>query len=120
MDKSDAVRVLDDRFGGDSPLRELSGAAYGRQRAGEDAVRQGLTRCGVVFDLGAHRTIAVGREPAGHRAANVHAALTVLAAACDADLRRVVIASRAVCTEGAELVPTPEERTWCRAPPTSS
>jgi hypothetical protein len=43
MDKSDAVRVLDHRFGGDRPVRELSGAAYGRQRAGEDAVRQGLT-----------------------------------------------------------------------------
>jgi hypothetical protein len=39
MDKSDAVRVLDDRFGGDRPLRELTGAACGRQRAGEDAVR---------------------------------------------------------------------------------
>ncbi len=107
-----SVRVLDDLLSGDrrnvNPAAELMVASV----ADEDAVRKAVTGCDVVFHIGAHRAVLRSVEnPLATDLANVHGTLTVLTAARDAGVRRVVSASSSSVYGGAEQVPTPETTT---------
>jgi UDP-glucose 4-epimerase len=66
--------------------------------------------CEVVFHLAAHRAVQRSVEqPLETDRANVGGTLTVLAAARDAGVRRVVSASSSSVYGGAEVLPTPED-----------
>ncbi len=104
-----AVSVLDDLFSGDrdnvNPSADLTVASA----ADEDATRATVDGCEVVFHLGAHRAVLRSAEdPLATDMANVHGTLTVLTAARDAGVRRVVTASSSSVYGGAEQLPTPE------------
>ncbi len=104
-----AVHVLDDLFSGDrdnvNPSADLTVASA----ADEDATRATVDGCEVVFHLGAHRAVLRSVEdPLATDMANVHGTLTVLTAARDAGVRRVVTASSSSVYGGAEQLPTPE------------
>ena len=103
------VCVLDDLFSGRRdqvhPAAELVVASV----ADEEAVRQAVAGREVVFHLGAHRAVQRSVEnPLATDLANVHGTVTVLAAARDAGVRRVVSASSSSVYGGAEQLPTPE------------
>ncbi|MGQ0802755.1 MAG: SDR family oxidoreductase [Actinomycetota bacterium] len=107
--RSASVRVLDDLFSGN---RENVNAAAELSVAGiadEDAVRDAVAGVDVVFHQAAHRAVLRSVEdPLATDAANVHGTLTVLKAAADAGVRRVVYASSSSVYGGAETLPTPE------------
>jgi UDP-glucose 4-epimerase len=109
VDAGHAVRVLDDLVTGSrdnvDPAAELVVASV----ADEDAVRAAVESCDIVFHIGALRAVerSVG-NPLATDLANAHGTLTVLAAAHDAGVRRVVSASSSSVYGGAEQVPTPE------------
>ncbi len=74
-----------------------------------DTVAGAVRDCEVVFHLGAHGAVARSlANPLGSNEANVHGTLTVLTAARDAGVRRVVFASSSSVYGGAEIIPTPE------------
>jgi UDP-glucose 4-epimerase len=107
--RGDSVRVLDDLFSG---YRENVSSAATLDVAGvadEAAVRDAVEGVDVVFHQAAHRAVLRSVEdPLATDAANVHGALTVLKAAADAGVRRVVYASSSSVYGGAEALPTPE------------
>lgn len=109
VERSASVRVLDDLFSGN---RENVNAAAEVSVAGiadEDAVRDAVDGVDVVFHQAAHRAVLRSVEnPLATDAANVHGTLTVLKAAADAGVRRVVYASSSSVYGGAETLPTPE------------
>jgi UDP-glucose 4-epimerase len=103
------VCVLDDLFSGCRdqvhPAAELVVASV----ADEEAVRQAVAGREVVFHLGAHRAVQRSVEnPLATDLANVHGTVTVLAAAREAGVRRVISASSSSVYGGAEQLPTPE------------
>jgi UDP-glucose 4-epimerase len=103
------VRVLDDlstgrreHVPGDAELVEASVVDAG-------AVRAAVDGCDVVFHLGALGAVARSVEnPLATDAANVHGTLTVLQAAKEAGVRRLVFASSSSVYGGAAPLPTPE------------
>jgi UDP-glucose 4-epimerase len=104
-----AVRVLDDLFTGSpenvNPAAELTVASV----SDHDAVRSAVDSCDTVFHIAAHRAVQRSVEnPLATDLANVHGTLTLLAAAHEAGVRRVVSASSSSVYGGADTVPTPE------------
>jgi UDP-glucose 4-epimerase len=104
-----SVRVLDDLFSGFEenvdPRAELAVATV----ADADAVRAAVEGVEVVFHQAAHRAVLRSVEdPLATDMANVHGTLTILKAAADAGVRRVVYASSSSVYGGAERLPTPE------------
>ena len=103
------VRVLDDLFSGCAedvpPATELSIGSV----ADEEAVRTAMADVEVVFHLAAHRSVPRSIDhPLATDLANVHGTITVLTAARDASVRRVVYASSSSVYGATEQLPTPE------------
>jgi UDP-glucose 4-epimerase len=77
--------------------------------ADPDKLTEAMTNCEVVFHLAAHRAVLASVErPLETDRANVGGTLTVLVAARDAGVGRVVYASSSSVYGGADLRPTPE------------
>jgi UDP-glucose 4-epimerase len=103
------VRVLDDLFSGRRDQVNAAAELIVASVADEEAVREAVAECEVVFHLGAHRAVLRSVEnPLSTDLTNVHGTVTVLAAARDAGVRRVVNASSSSVYGGAEQLPTPE------------
>jgi UDP-N-acetylglucosamine/UDP-N-acetyl-alpha-D-glucosaminouronate 4-epimerase len=103
------VVVLDDLSTGFS--ENLRGAVTVVEGEVSDpaAVARAVAGCEVVFHLAAHRAVLRSVEqPLDTDRANVGGTLTVLVAARDAGVRRVVCASSSSVYGGAEQLPTPE------------
>jgi UDP-glucose 4-epimerase len=104
-----AVRVLDDLFSGSRESVNPSADLIVASAADEAETRAAVDGCDAVFHLGAHRAVLRSVEnPLATDMANVHGTLTVLTAARDAGVRRVVCASSSSVYGGAEQLPTPE------------
>ena len=90
--------------------RRPGGRARGRERGRREAGprgRRGLR--GACSTIAAHRAVPRSVEhPLGTDLANMHGTLTVLVAAMDVGVRRVVSASSSSVYGGAEVLPTPE------------
>jgi UDP-glucose 4-epimerase len=109
VDDGHSVRVLDDLYTGYAenvnPKADLVKASV----ADEDAVRAAVDGVELVFHEAAHRAVLRSVEqPLATDTANTHGTLTVLKAALDAGVRRVVYASSSSVYGGAEILPTPE------------
>jgi UDP-glucose 4-epimerase len=105
----DRVRVLDDLSAGLSEQVNPGAELLVGSVADRDAVSRAVAGCEVVYHLGAHGAVARSlANPLGTDEANVHGTLTVLTAARDAGVRRVVVASSSSVYGGATVVPTPE------------
>jgi UDP-glucose 4-epimerase len=107
--RDDQVVVLDDL---DTGFRENVNAnarlAIGSV-ADEDAVRDAIQGCEVVFHQAAHKAVLRSVErPLITDTVNTHGTLTVLKAALDAGVRRVVYASSSSVYGGAAKLPTLE------------
>ncbi len=77
--------------------------------ADEAAVGRAIAGCEIVFHEAAHKAVLRSVErPLTTDTANTHGTLTVLKAAADAGVRRVVHASSSSVYGGATTVPTPE------------
>jgi UDP-N-acetylglucosamine/UDP-N-acetyl-alpha-D-glucosaminouronate 4-epimerase len=109
VDQGHVVRVLDNLVTGSrdnvNPAAEVTVASV----ADKDAVRAAVDGCDTVFHVGALRAVerSVG-DPLATDLANVYGTLTVLHAAYEAGVRRVVSASSSSVYGGAKQVPTPE------------
>jgi UDP-glucose 4-epimerase len=78
--------------------------------ADEAAVRKAVDGVEVIFHQAAHRAVLRSVDnPLATDRANIHGTLTVLKAAVDAGVRRVVYASSSSVYGGAEQLPTPED-----------
>jgi UDP-glucose 4-epimerase len=110
VERGAEVRVIDDFFTG---LRENVNPAvdlYEGTVADEELVRRAVGGCEVVFHQAAHKAVLRSVEhPLPTDLANTHGTLTVLEAARDAGVRRVVYASSSSVYGGAAAVPTPED-----------
>jgi UDP-glucose 4-epimerase len=86
--------------------------------ADEPAVRAAVEGCQVVFHQAAHKAVLRSVEhPLPTDTANTHGTLTVLKAACDAGVTRVIHASSSSVYGGAAPVPTHESHPlWPRSP----
>jgi UDP-glucose 4-epimerase len=109
VDQGHTVRVLDDISTGFAenlnPMAELIEADV----ADETSVRKAVAGAEVVFHQAAHRAVFRSVEhPLSTDTANTHGTLTVLNAAREARVRRVVYASSSSVYGGAEQMPTPE------------
>jgi UDP-glucose 4-epimerase len=107
--RGDAVRVLDDlstgHIGNLNPAAELVTGDV----ADEALVRAATQGVELVFHQAAHRAVLRSVEhPLATDLANVHGTLTVLKAALDARVRRVVCASSSSVYGGTGQMPTPE------------
>ena len=79
--------------------------------ADEDAVRDAMQGCELVFHQAAHKAVLRSVEhPLITDTVNTHGTLTVLKAAADAGVRRVVHASSSSVYGGAAPLPTTESR----------
>jgi UDP-glucose 4-epimerase len=77
--------------------------------ADEEVVRAAVRSCEVVFHQAAHKAVARSVEhPLTTDTANTRGTLTVLTAARDEGVRRVIHASSSSIYGGADVVPTPE------------
>ncbi|HEX2382826.1 MAG TPA: NAD-dependent epimerase/dehydratase family protein [Acidimicrobiales bacterium] len=109
VEQGHEVRVLDDLSTGYAV--QLNPAARLTIGSVDDlgSVRIAVDGCDVVFHLAAHRAVLRSVEhPLATDSANTHGTLTVLDAARNAGVRRVVYASSSSVYGGAELKPTPE------------
>jgi nucleoside-diphosphate-sugar epimerase len=109
VERGHSVRVLDDLFSGSAD--DVNGAAelVIGSTADEALVRGAVEGAEVVFHLAAHRAVLRSvEEPLATDTANVHGTLTVLKAATDSGVRRVVYASSSSVYGGADQLPTPE------------
>ena len=107
--RGDEVSVLDDLSAGYA--ENVNGAArlVEGDIADPEAVATAIEGCEVVFHHAAHRAVFRSVEhPLATDRANVAGTLTVLVAARDAGVRRVVSASSSSVYGGAEQLPTPE------------
>jgi UDP-glucose 4-epimerase len=109
LDTGHAVRVLDDLFSGSaddiSPAADLTIGSV----TDEETVRLAVQGIDVVFHLAAHRSVPRSIDhPLETDLANVHGTITVLTAARDAGVRRVVYASSSSVYGAAEQLPTSE------------
>ncbi len=104
-----SVRVLDDfstgYWGNVDPAAEVIEADV----AELSAVAKAVDGVEVVFHQAAHRAVQRSVEhPLATDTANIHGTLTVLQAAREAGVRRVVCASSSSVYGGADMLPTPE------------
>ncbi|MDP9451800.1 MAG: NAD-dependent epimerase/dehydratase family protein [Actinomycetota bacterium] len=103
------VRVLDDLSAGFADNVAPEAELVVGDIADEKAVAGVVSGCEVVFHQAAHRAVLRSVErPLTTDTANTHGTLTVLKAAADAGVRRVVSASSSSVYGGAEQLPTPE------------
>ncbi|MGH9031087.1 MAG: NAD-dependent epimerase/dehydratase family protein [Acidimicrobiia bacterium] len=107
--RGDSVRVLDDLFSGSVENVNQAADLVTGSAAEEAVVRDAVEGAEVVWHQAAHRAVLRSVEdPLATDTANVHGTLTVLKAAADAGVRRVVYASSSSVYGGAEQLPTPE------------
>jgi len=107
--RGDAVRVIDDLFSGFRDNVNSAAEVVVASVADAAEVRTAIEGVDVVFHQAAHRAVLLSVEdPLATDTANVHGALTVLKAAADAGVGRVVYASSSSVYGGAEQLPTPE------------
>ncbi len=103
------VRVLDDLSAGFADNVAPEAELVVGDVADEKAVAGAVAGCEVVFHQAAHRAVLRSVErPLTTDTANTHGTLTVLKAASDAGVRRVVSASSSSVYGGADQLPTPE------------
>jgi UDP-glucose 4-epimerase len=109
IDDGHVVRVIDDLSTGyESNLHPAADARIG-DVADEVFVRAAVEGAEVVFHQAAHRAVLRSVEhPLTTDRANTHGTLTVVKAAVDASVGRVVYASSSSVYGGADLMPTPE------------
>lgn len=104
------VRVLDDLTGGYVENVPPEAEFLEGDVADQSLVRKAVDGAECVFHEAAHRAVLRSVEdPLTTDLANTHGTLTVLKAAVDAGVRRVVHASSSSVYGGAEQVPTPEK-----------
>jgi UDP-glucose 4-epimerase len=109
VERGDTVRVLDDLFSGYRENVDGGVELVTASVADDEAVRRTIEGVEIVFHQAAHRAVLRSVEdPLATDTANVHGTLTVLKAAVDAGVRRVVYASSSSVYGGAERLPTPE------------
>jgi UDP-glucose 4-epimerase len=109
LDRGHAVRVLDDLFSGSREDVPAAAEVTVGSVVDEDAVRAAVSGVDVVFHLAAHRSVPRSIDhPLATDLANVHGTMTVLTAARDAGVRRVVYASSSSVYGSTEQLPTPE------------
>jgi UDP-glucose 4-epimerase len=107
--RGDSVRVLDNLFSGAQENVNPGATLVEASVSDEDAVRASVEGIEVVFHQAAHRAVLRSvQDPIATDTANVHGTITVLKAALDAGVRRVVHASSSSVYGGAETLPTPE------------
>jgi UDP-glucose 4-epimerase len=108
--RGDDVVVLDDLSTGYADNVPEGAALAKAHVADEDAVSSALQGADVVFHLAAQRAVPRSLDqPLNTDLANTHGTLTVLKAALDAGVRRVVYASSSSVYGRAERLPTPED-----------
>ncbi|MDP8992207.1 MAG: SDR family NAD(P)-dependent oxidoreductase [Actinomycetota bacterium] len=109
VDQGADVVVLDDLSSGFADNVNRRARLVEGDVADADAVAAAVDGCELVFHLAAHRAVFRSVEqPLATDRANVAGTLTVLVAARDAGVRRVVAASSSSVYGGAEQLPTPE------------
>jgi UDP-glucose 4-epimerase len=107
--RGDTVRILDDLFSGSHENLNPAAPFIQASVTDADAVRDAVEGVEVVFHQAAHRAVLRSVEdPVTTDLANVHGTITVLKAALDAGVRRVVYASSSSVYGGAATLPTPE------------
>jgi len=107
--RGDRVRVLDDLFSGRIENVPAGVELIEASVADLAAVRRAVDGVEVVFHQAAHRAVLASIEdPLATDTANSHGTLTVLHAAVEAGVRRVVYASSSSVYGGAAQLPTPE------------
>ena len=107
--RGDSVRVLDNFFSGARENVNPGTMLVEASVTDEDAVRASVEGTEVVFHQAAHRAVLRSVEdPIATDTANVRGTITVLKAALDAGVRRVVYASSSSVYGGAETLPTAE------------
>jgi UDP-glucose 4-epimerase len=113
-----ATRVLDDLSSGYADNVPVGACLIEGDVADEATVSKAVAGVEIVFHLAALRAVAQSVErPLATDNANTHGTLTVLKAASDAGVRRVVSSSSSSVYGGAAVTPTPEsEPTWPRSP----
>jgi len=103
------TRVLDDLSSGRADNVPSDAQLIEGNVADADIVAKAVEGVDVVFHLAAHRAVALSVEqPLSTDTANIHGTLTILKAAADAGVRRVVSSSSSSVYGGAEVMPTPE------------
>ncbi len=112
------VRVLDDLSTGYADNVNADAELLVGGVVDAELVARAVEGADVVFHQAAHRAVLRSVEqPLATDHANVHGTLTILKAAADAGVRRVVSASSSSVYGGAEQFPTPESApTWPRSP----
>jgi UDP-glucose 4-epimerase len=107
--RGDDVVVLDDvSTGFAANIHERATLVEGSV-ADEAAAARAVAGCDLVFHQAAHKAVLRSVErPLTTDTANTHGTLTILKAAADAGVRRVVHASSSSVYGGATIVPTPE------------
>jgi UDP-glucose 4-epimerase len=109
LDRGHEVRVLDDLFSGAREDVPAAAEVTVGSVVDEDAVRAAVSGVDVVFHLAAHRSVPRSIDhPLATDLANVHGTMTVLTAARDAGVHRVVYASSSSVYGSTEQLPTPE------------
>jgi UDP-glucose 4-epimerase len=113
-----AVRVIDDLSTGYAEYVNPAADPVIGDVADEALVRRTLDGADVVFHQAALRAVQRSVDnPLATDLANTHGTLTILKAAADAGVRRIVYASSSSVYGGADLLPTPESApTWPRSP----
>jgi UDP-glucose 4-epimerase len=107
--RGDSVRVLDDLFSGSADNVNPAAEVFTGSVADGTLVGEAVAGVELVLHQAAHRAVLRSVEdPLATDLANVHGTLTVLKAAADAGVRRVVYASSSSVYGGAERLPTPE------------
>ncbi len=109
ISKGYSVRVLDDLSTGYQENLNLQAELVEGAVDDEAVVRKAVDGIEVIFHQAAHRAVLRSVEnPLATDSANTHGTLTILAAAADAGVRRVVYASSSSVYGGAATLPTPE------------
>ncbi len=104
-----AVRVLDDISTGYAENVPDHAELIQGDIADEDVVRKAVDGVDTIFHHAAHRAVLRSvTDPLATDRVNVHGTVTLLKAAVDAGVRRVVSASSSSVYGGAEQLPTPE------------
>jgi UDP-glucose 4-epimerase len=116
--RGDEVRVLDDLSTGYQENVNAAAELIEAELPEAATVAKAVDGAEVVFHLAAHRAVFRSVErPLATDHANTHGTLTVLKAAADAGVRRVVYSSSSSVYGGAATMPTAEtEPTWPRSP----
>src|SRR4051812_44714897 len=102
------VCVVDDLSFGDVTNVPADAELVKADVADADAMRDVMRGAEVVFHLAAHKSVPRSLDsPLATDTANVHGTLSVLKAAADEGVRRVVYASSSSVYGGADVLPTP-------------